>query len=102
MERRLSVAEGQHTLEVLKQLLINGMLEHRITNRLKVLSMSIQLRTHKPVALELKLLRNDLEPPTYYLEVFSYFQDGSGPAHMDPDVIEMTTNPVGFITHVNC
>ena len=102
MERRLPLAEGQHTLEVLKQLLINGMLEHRITNRLKLLSMSIQLRTHKPVSLELRLSRNELEPPTYYLEVFSYYQDGSGPARMDPEVITMTTNPVGFITHVDC
>lgn len=102
MERRLSVAEGQNTLEVLKKLLINGMLEHRITNRLKLISMTIQLRTHKPVSLELRLLRNDLEPPTYYLEVYSYYQDGSGPAHMDPDTIVMTTNPVGFITHVDC
>jgi len=102
MERKYPVAEGQPTLEVLNKLVINGMLKHRITNKLKLISMSIQLRTRKEVALELKLLRNDKIPPTYYLEVYSYYQDGSGPAHMDPDVITMTTNPVGFITHVDC
>jgi hypothetical protein len=103
MERRLPVAEGQHTLEILKRLFINGMLEHRVTNRLKMISMSIQLQARKPVALELKLTRQDTDyKPKFFLEVFSYYTDGSGPAHMDPDVITMETNEANFIVHVNC
>lgn len=103
MERRLPVAEGQHTLEVLKRLFVNGMLEHRVTNRLKLISMSIQLQSHKPVALELKLTREDKDyRPKFFLEVFSYYSDGSGPVRTEPDVIEMTTNEVNFVTHVNC
>jgi hypothetical protein len=102
MSNHFLVAEGQHVLEILKRLFVNGMLEHRVTNRLKLIVMEIQLLTKKPVALELKLLRDAMEPPTFYLEVYAYFQDGSGAVSADPHVITMTTGVTGWIITVDC
>jgi len=102
MTSQTLIAEGPSVLERLKQLYVNGQLQHRVTNRLKMISMSIQLNTRKPVSLELKLARNGTLPPIYYLEIDCYFADGSGRAVTQPSIIEMQANQDGLITHVSC
>lgn len=102
MEQRLPVAEGQQVLAFLGKLYVNGMLHHRVTNKLKLISMSLTLGSRRAVSLELKLSRTAGLPRTYFLEIFSVYQDGTGMAKAAPDLVTMTTNEIGMITAVDC
>lgn len=94
------IAEGEAVLSILRRLLINAMLLHRVENKLKWISMSASQMGRYGVAVELKLYRGRTMPLQYFLEIQAVVSD----AVVKPtaQLITMDTNAAGFVTRVDC
>lgn len=100
MEDHEFLAEGQAVLSILRRLLINAMLLHRVENKLKWISMAASQMGRYNTAVELKLYRSRTLPLKYFLEIQAVV---AGAAVSPPaQIVTMDTNAAGFVTHVDC